>query len=286
MALRAVSLAIFAALLGACAPISHDAPFAPAPPSVELSPVSLSVESVSGARLPTYDLGADTFVEGHRGQAYSLRLTNHSPQRYEAVVTVDGRDVVSGALGNPARQRGYVLEPYESIVIDGYRRSLDEVAEFYFSGVPESYSARRGSPQHVGVIGVALFSEKQRAKRTRPLRRHAPRPEPFPAAKATPHAADGEADMAYAPATEHIGTGYGADTHSPAYETAFQRRRRRRPDTVLTVYYDSREGLRARGVLPYYAVEPYEPEPYEERPLPYARPVEPRERPPWERDGG
>lgn len=285
MASRVISTAIFAVLLGACAPTSYDTPYAPAPPSIAASPVSLSVESEHGAALPVHHLGRDAFVEGRRGEGYVLRLTNHSAERYEAVVSVDGRDVVSGELGHPARQRGYVLEPYETLVIDGYRRSMDDVAAFYFSGIRDSYSARRGTPEHVGVIGVALFSEKQRRPRSRPLTRQAKSapPDPFPRAGASvDRAAEAEADgadMAYAPAEEHLGTGYGADTYSPVYETEFKRRRRRRPDTVLTVYYDSYEGLQARGVLPY---EPYvapvrydDPEPYEPR----------RARPPWERDG-
>ena len=284
---------LFAVLLGACASTRHD--YAPAydPPgrSVEASPVSLVVESTGGAPLPTYALGDALFVEGRDGVGYTLRLTNHTPERYEAVVTVDGRDVISGALGKPAKQRGYVLGPYESIVIDGYRRSLDEVASFYFSPVYDSYSARRGSAEHTGVIGVALFAEKQRKSDPKPLTRRAspPVPEPFPAAGAAekstrthdsaPMAAD---EAAMAPeAEDHLGTGYGASAYSPVYETEFQRRRRARPDAVLTIYYDSFEGLQARGIIP-RRVDPYDP--YVE-PRYEPEPTDPRFAPePWERD--
>ena len=88
-------------------------------------------------------------------------------ERVEAVVTVDGRDVVSGELGNYKRQRGYVIEAYGSVVIEGFRQSLDQVAAFRFTDIGNSYSARRGSGQHVGVIGVAVFKEYQ-PRRARP----------------------------------------------------------------------------------------------------------------------
>lgn len=290
MAAKRASLLLLAALLGACATTSRD--YAPAydPPgrSVEASPVSLVVESAGGGALPTYALGEALFVEGHSGEGYTLRLTNHTPDRFEAVITVDGRDVVSGAPGRPAKQRGYILGPYESIVIDGYRRSLDEVASFYFSSVYDSYSARRGTPDNAGVIGVALFEEKLAKSKPKPLTRRSapPVPEPFPAAGATEKsAADGAlaTDDAMAPeAEEHLGTGYGAAAYSPVYETDFQRRRARRPDATMTLYYDSFEGLQARGIIP-RRVDPYA-EPYVE-PYEAPREVDPGfAPPPWARD--
>lgn len=280
---------LLAALLGACATTSGDYVPAYDPPgrSVEASPVSIVVESREGSALPTYALGDALFVEGHAGGEFALRLTNHTPERFEAVVTVDGRDVVSGAPGRPAKQRGYILGPYESIVIDGYRRSLDEVASFYFSSVYDSYSARRGTPDNAGVIGVALFEEKRSKSKPKPLTRRSPPPvpEPFPAAgPAERSGADARAtDDAMAPeAEEHLGTGYGAAAYSPVYETDFERRRARRPDALLTLYYDSFEGLQARGIIP-RRVDPYA-DPYVE-PYEAPREIEPGfAPPPWARD--
>lgn len=282
MAAKPASLLLLAALLSACATSYRDHAPAYEPPgrAFEASPVSLVVESLGGAVLPTYALGEALFVEGRSGEGYTLRLTNHTPDRFEAVVTVDGRDVVSGAPGRPATQRGYILGPYESIVIDGYRRSLDEVASFYFSSVYDSYGARRGSPDNAGVIGVALFEEKRSKSKPRPLTRYsAPSvPEPFPAEGVIgKSAADGD-DARVFETEEHLGTGYGAAAHSPVYEADFKRRRSRRPDAKMTVYYDSFEGLRARGVIP-RRVDPYAE--IHERP----REVEPGfAPPPWARD--
>src|SRR5262249_57151594 len=84
--------------------------------------------------------------------------------------SVDGRDVIDG---QPARwdKRGYVVDPYGRVTIDGYRLSQESVAAFRFSSVPRSYSAQMGSARDVGVIGVAVFVERP------PF---IPMPHPFP----------------------------------------------------------------------------------------------------------
>ena len=60
-------------------------------------------------------------------------------------------------------QRGYLIEPWGSLLVEGFRRNFDEVAAFRFTGRGQSYSALRGTPENVGVIGVAVFPEKARA---------------------------------------------------------------------------------------------------------------------------
>ena len=57
-----------------------------------------------------------------------------------------------------------------------------------------------------------------------------------------------------------LGTEYGESTYSSVREVSFTRKHKRRPDAILTVYYDSLDGLRARGVPvdppPYYPPTP------------------------------
>ncbi|MCB9700633.1 MAG: hypothetical protein H6711_01940 [Myxococcales bacterium] len=284
-------------------------PIYEAPPAVGRD-VSVSIESPYGGSLASYWHGGSMFVEGRIGERYNIRLQNNSGERIEAVVTVDGRDVVSGDVGDYRKQRGYVIEPYGSVVIEGYRQSLDYVAAFRFSDIHGSYSALRGTPQHVGVIGVAVFKEAGRRTRPRPTpitrnNRYAPEYEPYyepyggsargdrgsaPAAaeEAAPASRPGRASSSksadaaygygsggssYAPPParpNQIGTEYGETTYSSVRETSFKRRNARRPDSLTTIYYDSHEGLRARGVPvdpppTYFAPPPpYAPQPFPE----------------------
>lgn len=267
VSLLAAAVAISAA--SGCA--RPDRPILSSPTSISLGSYQMvDVELVTDhGSLPAHLYGGSVFVEGVNGSRYSLRLTNNTAERMEAVVTVDGRDVVSGELGNYKKQRGYVLGAFESVYIDGYRQSLDHVAAFRFAELPDSYSARRGTPENVGVIGVAVFREKDRRNKPKPVAVGHPHyetggdystrssaGEPFPEAEDAERAPIGDGAFAPAPAPRnHIGTEYGETRTSVVHETRFRRRRTRKPDALLTVYYDSHDGLVARGVLP----QPYDP---------------------------
>lgn len=97
---------------------------------------------------------------GNPGERYSLAVENRTGQRYEVVATVDGLDVLDGEDGSYAK-RGYLINAYSSVAIDGFRRSEAEVAAFRLGDVARSYAASKGKARNVGVIGFALFAERQ-----------------------------------------------------------------------------------------------------------------------------
>jgi len=134
---------------------------------------TVTLESESGRVLQTFHKHGSTFVLGHYGERYNIRVKNQTSKRVEAVVTVDGRDVVSGQVGDYVKERGYIIEPHDSVLIEGFRRSSRQVAAFRFTDPGNSYSSRMGTPQNVGVIGVALFPERSYR---RPL--HTAKPQP------------------------------------------------------------------------------------------------------------
>jgi hypothetical protein len=112
-----------------------------------------------GAPLPLFRQGARQYVEGQEGQRYLIEIENRSPSRIEAVATVDGLDVLDGERGS-FQKRGYLVDPWATLRIEGFRRSLEEVAAFRFGAVADSYAAQKGDDGDVGVIGVAFFAER------------------------------------------------------------------------------------------------------------------------------
>jgi hypothetical protein len=161
---------------GACAE-ARPPIFRPRPPP---PPYSFSVEDENGNALPTFRQDGRTFLLGEPGQRYNVRVQNPTAQRVEAVVSVDGRDAVSGDPGDYVSGRGYVIPPYGSVLIEGFRRSFEEVATFRFTSPENSYSARMGTPENVGVIGVAFFPERTRPQPPPVVRRPVARPTPRP----------------------------------------------------------------------------------------------------------
>ncbi len=121
--------------------------------------VTVSIRDANGSPLEAVHVGDRTFVVGQAGQRYSIVLTNNTGHRFEAVATVDGLDVINGKAGS-FDHRGYVLLPFATLEIEGFRQSTNAVAAFRFASVADSYAAQTGSARNVGVIGVALFSER------------------------------------------------------------------------------------------------------------------------------
>jgi hypothetical protein len=121
--------------------------------------ITIRVVDDHGAPLPTFSAGGRSYVMGNDGARYSIRIENQTGARFEAVATVDGLDVIDGQPGS-FEKRGYLLGPWSTVEIDGFRRSEDEVAAFRFGRVQDSYAKKRGSDRNVGVIGVAVFQER------------------------------------------------------------------------------------------------------------------------------
>jgi len=121
--------------------------------------VSVRLLDENGAPLPSTSFGGQDYVAGADGQRYVIQIENHSNNRFEAVATVDGLDVVDGKDGSLAK-RGYLINPWATLQIDGFRRSQSAVAAFRFGAVKDSYAARKGNDRNVGVIGVAFFHER------------------------------------------------------------------------------------------------------------------------------
>ncbi len=99
------------------------------------------------------------YVVGAEGERYRLRIHNRTARRVEVVTSVDGLDVIDGRRAS-LDKRGYLVEPFGTLTIDGFRRNDSEVAAFRFGAVSDSYAARTGDDRNVGVIGFAFFDER------------------------------------------------------------------------------------------------------------------------------
>lgn len=111
-----------------------------------------------GNILPAASVGSELWAVGEPDARYSLAIANDTSSAFEVVASVDGLDVVDG---RPAAfdKRGYIVDPFSSVVIDGWRTSEETVAAFRFSSIEDSYAERMGDGRNVGVIGAAFFRQ-------------------------------------------------------------------------------------------------------------------------------
>lgn len=148
--------------------------------------VSVQIIDEVGRPLAGLTQGSRTFVVGRSGDRYSIRVSNHSSERFEVLATVDGLDVIDGRPGSMSK-RGYLVDAHQALDIDGFRRSSDAVAAFRFGSVRDSYAARTGSDRNVGVIGIAIFRERNLVDERRwEENRRRDNADPFPSRYAAP----------------------------------------------------------------------------------------------------
>jgi hypothetical protein len=192
--------------------------------------VDVSVYDRSAARwLPVHRHEGRLYIAGKPGHEYRIRLQNRQGEEVLAVMSVDGVNVITGETATPS-QSGYVLSPRGLLDVQGWRKSLSQTAAFYFTALPDSYAARTGRPDDVGVIGVALFRKKPEPQVSAPI-----------AEAAKSRAAAERADA-------RLGTGHGRHETSYARHVSFERATSS-PAEVITLYYDSHANLVARGVI-------------------------------------
>ena len=243
-------------LAAACSPVS-------ARPFVDVS----VVERDTGEWLREYPHRGDTWVAGTPGNRYGVRLTNTTGERVLVVLSVDGVNAVTGQTASPS-QAGYVLEPWESAEIAGWRKSLDDIAQFVFTDLGDSYAARTGRPRNVGVIGVAVFQEERpryypgampSVAQGRAYERDQAKSAAAPAASANGMAeerATAEVGDASGAARQSLGTGHGQREWSPVGQTRFSRATRS-PVQVSELRYDEPRRLMAMGAIPRHYPTPY-----------------------------
>ena len=246
------------------------------------------VDRDSGQLLPIVHYQGRYYVAGEPGHRYGIRLQSLRGDRVLGVVAVDGINAISGDTAQWS-QTGYVLDAYRNFSVLGWRKSDEQVADFLFTDLGQSYAGLTGRPDNVGVIGVAVFREhvsveqqdayvpapRPQAMIREPLRAPAmpaqampapmpaPAPPPAPAAPApmmeasvapavVPQAARAvQAHRRIAPADTSgpLGTGHGEREDSLVHTVDFQRASQT-PDEVISIYYDTRAHLVARGILP------------------------------------
>lgn len=223
---------------------------------------------VNDRYVTTYNHKGDTFIEGRPGSSYKIRIKNNDRRRVKVVVSVDGLSVMDGQPASH-NSKGYIINAYSSITIDGWRVSDDAVNQFVFGNKKSSYSAKLGEgTQNVGVIGVAVFPED----RINEYYIKAVYPtwiEPTFTYSSTRsvgsnivHNAHTTAlDSHYEPITSvasdmynmsasainNLGTQFGEQVESSVQTVTFNCSDV--PTQIVTVYYDDRRGLEARGIV-------------------------------------
>lgn len=241
---------------------------------------------VDGATTPLYQRSGAwdrNYFQAFRGRNYALQVTNNTGARVGVLIAVDGLNVVNGERSRLSRGEAmYVLDPWETATIRGWRTSLSDVRRFVFVDEERSYAERTGQANgDMGWIRVLAFREERPVWRVpdppRIRRDHEPRgamPERDDLAPPTAQRekagaseqapaptlggevmGDKRADLrsrdeARAPMAQESspGTGWGERRHDPVNEVEF--RAERNAVDRINLRYEYESGLRALGIVP------------------------------------
>ena len=194
--MRSAAILIAASLLSATPAAAKHAPRPPlialaSAPAANRSPYVVTLVDDHDSALPIHRVDDHYFLAGTIGARYKIHVENPTEHRVEAVVAVDGIDVLDDKPNASIGENGYVLAAHGSVDIEGFRTSPDFVSAFRFSAPADSHADALGARADIGVIRVAMFDEKAPAPvhslchplpPLRPKKVFAPIPIPMPAA--------------------------------------------------------------------------------------------------------
>lgn len=201
---------------------------------------------VHGKPVQEYCLNRITYVEALERKEYAIRLTNPLPVRVAVALSVDGLNSIDAKHTDAWTARKWVLEPYETITIQGWQTGLGDARRFFFTSEANSYGAWLGKTTNLGVIGAVFFREKDRHEVYSELR--SAEPEAGVPAPAAASAAANSARREKASKDEYAATGIG-DRFTHRVERVYLDLESR-PCASVSIRYEFRPVLVRLGVLP------------------------------------
>ena len=234
--------------------------------------VEVRIVADNGRTLPTYPVNMRShlkkmYAEAVKGDNYRIEVRNKLNRRVGLVIAVDGRNIISGAKSwLKSSEQMYILEPYQLGNFSGWRSSNDRINRFYFTDVPDSYSAAFGDESAMGIITVAAYPEIKRYEPLPQIQSNAlpswqremagkdsgmaDRSEAATSAASPAPSSDKSskrATKAEKQASESAGTGYGHEEYSPVQTVIFEAEKK--AVETIHVKYEWRSTLCKLGVV-------------------------------------
>ncbi len=222
--------------------------------ALEQSPFSMEI-LVNGVPLDEYAARNSTYVEAIEGREYTIRLRNRTGGRVAVALSVDGMNTIDAKTTTAGGASKWILEPYQTLSLDGWQTETDTARRFFFTTEEQSYGAWMGKTQNLGIVSAAVFRERH----VEPLPIHRPRLREKRRFERSGDALEGRARESKAadaalqppPTDDLAATGIGREIDHPVRRVRFEAESS--PAAVLEIRYEYHDALVRLGVLPRYA---------------------------------
>jgi hypothetical protein len=219
---------------------------------------------VNGRPLEEYYARGKRYVEALEGAEYEVRVRNPLGVRVAVALSVDGLNTIDARRASASDSSKWVIEPYQSITINGWQMSSARARRFYFTNERNSYGAKLGQTSNLGVISAAFFRERRPVGVVVPPTRP-PRPiedgslDGAERSKEAPGNSAGRAEsrasveaqksQSYpAPDDDYAATGIGRNVRNDVYWINMDLESR--PSAQVTVRYEYHDALVRLGIIP------------------------------------
>lgn len=133
---------------------------APGAIAADRGPYSVEI-LVDGRPVREFFHDGRTYVEALNGREYSIRLGNHTGERVAIALSVDGLNSIDAKTTTSREAAKWILDPWQSITLNGWQTSSSTARRFFFTTEPESYGAWLGRTKNLGLVAAAVFREKR-----------------------------------------------------------------------------------------------------------------------------
>lgn len=206
---------------------------------------------VGGEARREYVHRGSTYVEAIRGREFTIRLRNPTAQRVAVALSVDGLNTIDAKHSDAWSASKWVLEPYETTEISGWQVSGSSARRFFFTGERNSYGAKLGQTENLGIIEAVFYRERVPRFSQRQLEEQkSSRDQRSNEAGAAPPAAASPrmgAESQPRPDDEYAATGMGRRTRNDVQEVAIDLERS--PIASVAIRYEFHPQLVKLGVL-------------------------------------
>src|SRR5205823_12686727 len=115
---------------------------------------------VDGRPVPEYAARGRRYIEAFEGAEYELRIHNPLSVRVAVALSVDGLNTIDARHTSAWDAHKWVIDPYGTIEIGGWQMSSSGARRFYFTSERDSYAAKLGQAQNLGLISAGFFRER------------------------------------------------------------------------------------------------------------------------------
>ena len=225
---------------------------------------------VRGTRLEDLYGRGRRYVEAIEGAEYALRIRNPLPVRVAVALSVDGLSTIDARRSSSWDASKWVIEPYQSILVEGWQVSTERARSFYFTTERDSYASKLGRTSDLGVITAVFYREARPTpilpppprRDVEPLRRSQGE-DARPAAPSQPNsemrsesggataAGRGKGAVTSRGDDDYAATGIGRERGNSVRWVNLNLERR--PVAEVTLRYEYRDSLVRLGILPRHA---------------------------------